>query len=135
MNENLTSADLEGCPKGNDGLYEWSIDLGFDDSNLPECFDVPGLSGQDVISACSNCCPTLVDALVQDAGPFCAGATTSVCANFSAPFNANGDVSVNDIEAMAGESQICFDLILENNTCSFTEIEFSFDIICNIDQS
>jgi len=131
--ENITSADPIACPAGNDGFVEWTIDPGFDVSEAPDCFDLSLLSGQEPILACSNCCPLVTDVTVADAGPFCTGDITEVCATFDAPFETDGQVTINGIDAVAGEDQICFELDLVNNGCNYEPVQIPFEIICNDD--
>jgi len=130
---NETPADPATCPVGVDGFVEYTVDPGFDISAAPDCFDVSLLSGQEPITACSNCCPLVVDATITDAGPFCSGDISEVCVTFDAAFETDGQVTINGIDAIAGEDQICFQLDLINDGCSYEPIQIPFEIICNED--
>lgn len=123
------------CPQGADGSLTWSVDVGFDTSNAPDCFDIASLMGQETITACSNCCPNLVEAIVQETGPFCTGTIVEVCATFDAPFASDNQVTIEGVDAVAGDNEICFPLELINDGCSFEDVAATFEIICDVDQS
>ena len=131
----VTPADAAACPAGNDGFVDWTVDTGLDLANAPACFDATLLTGQEQIIACSNCCPALVQAVVSEPGIYCSGDVTLFCADFADPFTSDGEVIINGVDAIAGETQICFDLSLINNTCSFTDIAVPFEVLCTTDGS
>jgi len=125
----------EACPVGEDGYVEYTIDPGIDVSTAPDCFDPSVFSGQEPITACSNCCPLVVDVTIADAGPFCSGDMTEACVTFDAPFETDAQVTINGVDAVAGEDQICFQIDLINGGCSFEPVQVPFEIICNVDGS
>jgi len=130
-----TPAAPPACPAGEDGFVEYTIDPGFDIGAAPDCFDVSLLSGQATITACSECCPFVVDVTLEAPGPFCSGDMTEVCVTFDPAFDSDGQLTVNGIDAVAGEDQICFDLTLVNDGCNYEPVQVPFEIICNEDGS
>ncbi len=132
---NVTNPDPVSCPIGTDGFVDWMIDTGLDLTDAPACFDATELSGQEPITACGNCCPELLQAVVSEPGIYCAGDITEFCADFAEPFTTDGQVEINGVSAVAGESQICFDLELENTTCSFADFEVPIEVFCSTDNS
>jgi len=130
-----TPADPTACPAGNDGFVEYTVDPGFDINAVPDCFDTTVLSGQEPIIACSNCCPLVADVTVANAGPFCSGDITEVCVTFDAPFETDGQITINGIDAVAGDTQLCFDLTLVNDGCNYLPLQVPFEIVCTVDAS
>jgi len=132
---NVSPQSPIACPAGNNGFVDWAIDPGFDISVAPDCFDTVVLSGQELITACSNCCPLVVEVSIADPGPFCSGDMTEVCATFDAAFETDGQITINGVDALAGEDQICFQLDLVNEGCNYQPVQLPFEIICNEDGS
>jgi len=131
----ITPPDPIACPAGANGFVNWMVDAGIDVGVPPACFDITLLSGQEPITACSNCCPIVVDVSIADAGPFCSGDMTEVCVTFDAAFETDAQITINGIDAVAGDDQICFQLDLVNNGCSYEPTQIPFEIICNDDGS
>jgi len=128
-----TPVDPAACPVGNDGFVTWEVDPGIDVGVPPDCFDVTALSGQEPITACSSCCPLVAEVTVADAGPFCNGDMTEVCITFDDPFETDGQITINGVDVVAGETEICFDLALVNDGCSYEPVQIPIEIICNVD--
>jgi len=130
---NEMPADPAACPTGSNGFVEYTLETVFDLSAAPPCFDVSLLTGQVPIIACSNCCPLVADVTLADEGPFCSGDITEVCMTFDAPFETDGQVSINGVDAIAGEDQFCFQLDIINDGCSYEPFQIPVEIICNED--
>jgi len=127
---NETPPDLPACPAGANGFVEYTFGPGFDVGTSPICFNESLLNGQEPFTACSNCCPLVADVTIADTGPFCSGDMTEVCVTFDTVFETDGQVTINGIDAVAEEDQICFQLDLTNNGC-YNEAQIPFEIVCN----
>jgi len=127
----VTPPSLAACPTGTNGFVEWTIDPGFDTTNLPDCLSDVVFTGQEPITACSDCCPLVVDISLAETGPFCSGDITEVCVTFDVAFETDGEVSINGVDAVAGDDQICFQFELINTGCNYEPAQLPFEIICN----
>ena len=137
--------DPETIPSGcgvEDELVNWSVEYNFE---YPSDCNIESISGTETVFACvgeesdlcddNNLCPELVDVVVSGSGTYCSGDVALVCAEFSSPFTCYGEVIVNGVAAIAGENQVCFDLNLVNNTCSFKGIAIPFEVFCTIEET